>query len=229
MPSHYGPKTTTDSLVVRLDPADKNSYPGSGTTVTDLTGNGHHGQLTTAPTFSTLASGCFDHAADTGQVVRIDGNVVFRSAKSWEIWFNPDTIPASSTFDSIFQCSQNWNGTTGISMQMIYGNLTWSWGSTWGGTCSISLSNLTAGSWHHAVGTTDGTTGTDKGKLYLNGVLRDTGTSAAIPNTYTPNVKIGDGNGGNIDGKTSCFSVYSKELSADEVYANYIALKSRFE
>ena len=78
MPSHYGPKTTTDSLIVRLDPADKNSYPGSGTTVTDLTGNGHNGQLTTAPTFSTLAGGCFDHAAGTGQVVNINfsGNIL---------------------------------------------------------------------------------------------------------------------------------------------------------
>ena len=224
-----GPNIVTDTLLVHVDPASKKCYPGSGTVLTDLSGNGHGIGLSSNPTFSTANGGCFDHGAGTGANVNINGNVVFRSAKSWEIWFNPDTIPASNTGDSIFQQSNNWNGTTGISMQMIYGNLTWSWGSTWGGTCSISLSNLTTGRWYHAVGTTDGTTGTDKGKLYLNGVLRDTGTSSAIPNTYNPNVKIGDGNGGNIDGKTSCFSVYSKELSAEEVLNNYLALKSRFE
>ena len=228
MPSHYGPKTTTDNLIVRLDPADKNSYPGSGTTVTDLTGNGHHGQLTTAPTFSTLASGCFDHAAGTGQVVRINANSVFTTAKSWEIWFNPDTIPANNTFDSVWQASNNWNQNTGKGMHMIYGNFTFDYGNNWGGACQHALSNFTVGNWYHAVGTTDGTTNANKVKLYINGSLVDTGTSTVIPSDNV-NIKVGDGNGGNIDGKTSCFSVYSKELSAKEVLTNYNALKNRFQ
>ena len=223
-----GPKIELGDLLVHYDPANHKSYPGSGTTVTDLSKNGHSIGLSSSPTFSGNNIGCFDHGANTGANINISSHSSFVTAQSWEIWFNPDTIPANNTFDSIFQQSTNWNGSTGISMQMIYGNLTWSWGSAWGGTCSISLNNLTVGRWHHAVGTTDGTTGTDKGKLYLNGVLRDTGTSSATPTSNT-NVKIGDGNGGNIDGKTSCFSVYSKELSAKEVLTNYNALKNRFQ
>jgi len=35
---NYGPKTVTNGLVLCLDAADKNSYPGSGTTWTDVSG-----------------------------------------------------------------------------------------------------------------------------------------------------------------------------------------------
>jgi hypothetical protein len=41
----YGPKVVTDGLVLALDAADRNSYPGSGTTWTDLSGNGNNGTL----------------------------------------------------------------------------------------------------------------------------------------------------------------------------------------
>ena len=35
----------TDGLVLRLDAGNRNSYPGSGTTWTDLSGNGNNGTL----------------------------------------------------------------------------------------------------------------------------------------------------------------------------------------
>jgi hypothetical protein len=36
----YNPRTITDGLVLCLDAANSKSYPGSGTTWTDLSGNG---------------------------------------------------------------------------------------------------------------------------------------------------------------------------------------------
>ena len=41
----YGPRVITDGLVLALDAADVSSYPGSGTTWTDLSGNGNNGTL----------------------------------------------------------------------------------------------------------------------------------------------------------------------------------------
>ena len=38
---NYGPKAVTNGLVLCLDAADANSYPGSGTTWRDLSGNGY--------------------------------------------------------------------------------------------------------------------------------------------------------------------------------------------
>ena len=43
---NYGPKTVTNGLVLCVDAADKNSYIGSGTTWTDVSGNGNNGTLT---------------------------------------------------------------------------------------------------------------------------------------------------------------------------------------
>jgi hypothetical protein len=38
----HGPAVVTNGLVLALDAADRNSYPGSGTTWTDLSGNGYN-------------------------------------------------------------------------------------------------------------------------------------------------------------------------------------------
>ncbi len=40
MAGHGGPDLVQDGLVLSLDAASKNSYPGSGTTWSDLSGNG---------------------------------------------------------------------------------------------------------------------------------------------------------------------------------------------
>ena len=42
---NYGPKTITNGLVLYLDAANKSSYPGSGTSWTDLSGNSNDGQI----------------------------------------------------------------------------------------------------------------------------------------------------------------------------------------
>ena len=227
MAGFSGPNIVTDGLLFSYDPANKKSYPGSGTTVTDLSKNGHTIGLSSSPTFSGNNVGCFDHGAGTGANINISSHSSFVTAKSWEIWFNPDTIPANSTADSVWSHTNNWNQNTGKGMHMIYGNFTFDYGKNWTGACQHALSNFTAGNWYHAVGTTDGTTNANKVKLYINGSLVDTGTSTVIPSD-SPNIKVGDGNGGNIDGKTGSFSVYSKELSAEEVLKNFTTKKSRF-
>jgi hypothetical protein len=48
----YGPKIVRSGLVLHLDAADRKSYPGSGTTWYDLSGNSRHGTLTNGPTFN---------------------------------------------------------------------------------------------------------------------------------------------------------------------------------
>jgi len=45
MGTSYNANIVTDSLVLCLDAANPRSYPGSGTTWYDLSGNGHNGTL----------------------------------------------------------------------------------------------------------------------------------------------------------------------------------------
>jgi hypothetical protein len=48
----HGPKIVRDGLVLNLDAADKSSYPGSGTTWYDLSGNNFHHTITNSPTYN---------------------------------------------------------------------------------------------------------------------------------------------------------------------------------
>jgi hypothetical protein len=51
MTINYGPRVSTQGLVLALDAADRNSYPGSGTTWYDLSGSGNDHTLTGSPTY----------------------------------------------------------------------------------------------------------------------------------------------------------------------------------
>lgn len=52
MSYHNGPRIVTNGLVLYLDAGSSKSYPGSGTTWTDLSGNNNNGTLINGPTYS---------------------------------------------------------------------------------------------------------------------------------------------------------------------------------
>ena len=52
MAFNFSPKVVTDGLVLYLDAANTKSYPGSGTTWSDLSRSGNNGTLTNGPTFN---------------------------------------------------------------------------------------------------------------------------------------------------------------------------------
>ena len=54
-----GPKIVTSGLIVALDAADKSSYPGSGTTWYDISGNNNNGTLVNGPAYTTVNGGAF--------------------------------------------------------------------------------------------------------------------------------------------------------------------------
>ena len=55
----HSPSIVTDGLKVCFDAANPKSYPGSGTTWYDLSGNDNHGTLLNSPTFNSDKGGCF--------------------------------------------------------------------------------------------------------------------------------------------------------------------------
>ena len=78
----YNPHTITDGLVLCLDAANTKSYPGSGTTWTDLSGNGNNGTLVNGVGYSgsNLGSLTFDGVNDyvsLSQNITLDFNRTF--------------------------------------------------------------------------------------------------------------------------------------------------------
>jgi hypothetical protein len=173
--------------------------------------------------FTTASVPTFDGSNDYIPVAHANSPI---TNKSYEMVFRPDSIPASNTFRSIWQKSDNWNGDTGISMQFIYNNFTFSYGASWGGSVALApiSSYVTAGNWYHVVGTVSGNGGS--AAMYINGSLAGTGT-AGTPTT-TSGLTIGLGNGGSLLGDMPIFRMYSETLSAAQVQQNYLAYKKRF-
>jgi len=60
MPTHSGPNITDDGLVLALDAGDPYSYPGSGTTWYDLSGNGNDATIVNSPPWSNTNGGRFE-------------------------------------------------------------------------------------------------------------------------------------------------------------------------
>ena len=65
-----GPDLVQNGLVLALDASDRNSYPGSGTTWRDMSGNSNNGTLTNGPTFNSANGGSivFDGSDDYAQI-----------------------------------------------------------------------------------------------------------------------------------------------------------------
>ncbi len=163
--------------------------------------------------------------------VKIDHSTQLNNAKTWEIWINIDSFPASSTLKSVFQKSANWNNYGGILLSMIYGHLRFSYGGYWADVSIEQLSNMSTGTWYQVVGTGQ-FLGAGSGVLmkgYLNGVYKNslTRTEAFVP-TNTNALYLGDGSGGTMNGKIGLFRVYGDILTAAEILSNYNATKNRF-
>ena len=163
--------------------------------------------------------------------VMIDHSTQLNNAKTWEIWINIDSFPASNTLDSVFQKSANWNNDGGILLSMIYGSLRFSYGGYWGGVTIEQLSNMSTGTWYQVVGTGQ-FLGAGAGVLmkgYLNGAYKAalTDTSAFVP-TNSNTLYLGYGNGGTMNGKIGLVRVYEDTLTAAEILSNYNATKNRF-
>ena len=65
----HSPSLVMNGLVLCLDAGNSKSYPGTGTTWTDLSGNGNNGTLTNGPTYSSANGGSlvFDGTNDYTQ------------------------------------------------------------------------------------------------------------------------------------------------------------------
>ena len=94
----HSPKIVTNGLVLALDAANNKSYPGSGTTWSDLSNTGKNLTLTNGPTFSAanLGSIVFD---GTNDYIDVPINPsLFTTEGTMIIWLkNDEATPASSS------------------------------------------------------------------------------------------------------------------------------------
>ncbi len=213
---NYGPPPiVTKGLIFCVDALDKHSYPGTGTTWTDVIG-GNDGTFNSSPSWN--SSGYFDfngYRSTHGN----DSSLDLTSAITLSTWFNADDT-------SGFKC---WMGKGQNLTYMMFFNgskIRMRIGGNLAANAIDSASDYTTGTWANVVGTYDGS----NMKIYINGSLDQTKARSGTIPTNSANLGVGhDGAGGLIfDGKIAASSIYNRALTLSEVQQNFNAQRSRF-
>ena len=232
MSGKSGPDIVENGLVLCLDAANKFSYPGTGTTWTDLSGNSNNGTLTNGPTFS---------ANNMGSIL-FDGTNDYVTKTSW---ISPPTntftigcwVKFSDNVNDRYLLSfgRDIGGSTGGLALFAYGFnaisdvLIFEFGSGIGRVSSGIVPSLNI--WYYLTVTADVT----NVKFYLNGEVKNTSSQGSGAITSSPTLSIGSYVNGSgtpgtyfYDGNIAQVSIYNRSLSATEILQNYNATKSRF-
>jgi hypothetical protein len=226
----HSPQISLNGLSLCLDAANSKSYPGSGTTWTDLSGNGNTGTLTNGPTYSSanLGSLVFD-GVDDFVLVSSNASIPYgSSARTVSIWFYTNTTTWANDVNNLFFYG---SGATGNAFGIDFSTYPSMEVYTWGGvgrdlTFSTTYSQV---GWKNITVTYNGSTTI---LIYENGTFTQTLTLTSACNTTSSGVYIGSINpailAGYYDGRISNTTIYNRALSATEIQQNYNALKSRY-
>jgi hypothetical protein len=118
----------------------------------------------------------------------------------------------------------------------VNGNVLNSWFTTSSGDFALTGSSMTAGTWNYGAVTYENlsSVGNASSKLYQNGVLVDSGSSATVDLASMPisNFLIGrpysTSLGRRYNGQIAVVRVYNRALTPQEIQQNFNATRSRF-
>jgi len=204
------PSIVTDGLVLNLDAGFVSSYPRTGTTWTDLSGNGNNGTLVNGPTFS-------------GDSIVFDG--VDDALNSSNIFPNNSTFTYEIVFNfSAYQFMQFTLGHVDFKWR-VSGNIPyWNFWTNGGNPQSTTLGTIPPiNNFLYLVASYDGNTR----KVGLNGVYLN-----SISGSFTPRIPssttIASSSFERIYGSFTSLRVYNRALTPQEILQNYNAGLQRF-
>ena len=225
------PSIVTNGLVLNLDAANIKSYPGSGTTWTDLSGNRNTGTLTNGPTFNRDGGGNLVFNGTT-QYVDCGNNSIVNTAVNTctiNVWFKQTSSVASyRLLTSKGPSDADENFVLGLhhTNSKAYFDVGGS-GAYIDTTYSYSLNT-----WYNICVTHNRVAGSSTLKLYINGIEIPSTTvqPTLTPVTNNSNFIVGSGRSNSLPfpGNISIVNLYNRALTASEIQQNYNALKSRF-
>lgn len=220
------PPIITANLRLNLDAGLSTSYPGSGTTWTDLSGNGFNAQLINGVSFSSDGGGSLQ-LDGVNDYISLATSGFGPSTFSLEYWIKKDTGDTDGYIhvtDSSDNPETRFYMTTTNFVAAVYDDGAYRW--------NTNIANITTDVWYHFVATvTNG-----QQRAYVNGTLT---ASASGSYTGSSNGNIGEhtigtynrpglGYGGYWKGKIGSYRYYTSVLSQADVTQNFNARKSRY-
>jgi hypothetical protein len=218
-----------DGLLCHLDVGNKNSYVGSGTTWTDLSGYGNTGTLINGPTYNSNNGGAitFDGTNDYVTISALNSQPTTQI--TCESWIKPTkTVSTGTVRGGVISATNTmylgiFNSADGGSTHSLH------WANTTDSSRPSSADgNIPNNIWSHIVGTWDGSTS----RAYVNGNQVWSAAQSGTINSTT--YVVGTYGSGLVDGvhnfqgQISIARIYNINLSATQVLHNYNIQKSRF-
>jgi hypothetical protein len=206
-----------DGLIFNLDAGASTSYSGSGSTWTDLTGDGPNGTLQNTPTYVNENGGSL-YFDGTNEWVSGPGYTI-SSDYSFSMWFKIDTlsithylISGGTAFFGNYNIILTTSGIVAVASR---------------GSPVVSFSEFVASidTIYQIVVTKSGTSY----NLYVNGSNVSSKTYGGGGLIYSPNrLFANEWGGGLFNGSVYRTSAYNRVLAAAEVEQNYNAIKGRY-
>ena len=229
----YGGAIVRDGLVLALDAADRNSYPGTGTTWYDLSGNGYNATLGNGPTFESNFNGTFDFDGTDDRAFGTSFTSNFTAGFTAEMWIKPDTSTPSIDGDLFIIGQHAANEPVTIWLDAEFNKYAWLFTDSSNNYSGVRYSNsdIVSNQFTHLVFTF---TPNATSYLYINTVqdpntldvsslsnIASSGESVSFFNETVDNDTP-------LAGKVGSLRTYNRALSASEVLQNYNATKTRF-
>jgi len=214
-----GEQIVTSGLILHLDAGDSNSYSGSGTTWTDLSGNSNNGTLVNGTTYISSNGGVFD----------LDGINDYISIPNVDLRTNNYTVMGASRYVTvggrvISALDNNWflghqSGNVGRHQAGIGGWIA-------NGFNNVSVNYVSDTNWRIYTATSD--YNSDSWAFYVNGQLERGPNSGGVegPNGFGIGQKNGGGERSNS--QISFLLCYDRVLTSAEITQNFNAFKDRF-
>jgi hypothetical protein len=213
----YNTSIITSGITLYLDAANKKSYPGTGTSWFDLSGNNQTFTINGPVTYKSENNGYLEFNSSTEYTQSNSALTLATNNITVDLWVRVYTHGDWNDF-----VSNNWVNNGWL---MFAGSTAWSFGIAKSNSQYIASSiHNNSTSWTNLIGTYDGSTV----RLYVNGVVSSTTASlaAAILDTNYVIRVAQQGDPGAYD--ISTIKVYNRALSASEAYQNFNALRGRY-
>jgi hypothetical protein len=228
----YNTSIVRNGLILHLDAANRKSYPGTGTTWTDLSGQNNHFTLYNNPSYSNNAftfNGTSQYAASANAI-----NLTANNSVTIEAWFRANT----STSGILFEHTANWNTNlggwglatndngSGTSVNIMHTNhnnfgarnYTFAIGNNW--NCQTNIFSI--------VSDTTGRLTYTNGRIINFDSGGSTSTSSGSFANSTLFIASRGGTTVFFNGLVGIIRLYSRKLTADEVRQNFEATRDRY-
>ncbi len=236
---HHSPRISIDGLILCLDAGNTRSYPGSGTTWTDLSGNSYNASLEDGPTFSSANGGSlvFDGLND---------RIHIPSPSNRFVWTPSGSGMNAMTVEFFLKSSENGLNDTYIRKRWNVSETNWKiqhdniFVQIGAQAKALSYASLASNDWQQVCMVIN----SDQFALYRNGKIHADFTDHNItnntPTSGNSNLPIvimsnydfsspwaGDASY-SISGNLSQVRIYNRVLSSDEIRQNFNATRSRY-